>query len=196
MSVSLIIVLVVVVIFCVIVFQKTVAGDAENDFKIRDVLSRPDILEEDKPSVEQEYSYQEKVEDSFYATSNNHIVEPEENTSLDYEEFKTNSHEDDLKENKSEEIFRKEIEESIKEEPKKSVYVQKDSSKYIEKEKIVDKKSKNFFEYVKMFWRGVTFTVGMLICLASVFGIFVHTQTSNDALIYSIWALIGVILIK
>jgi hypothetical protein len=54
----------------------------------------------------------------------------------------------------------------------------------------------NLFGFVKTFWRGITFSLGALICLYAFYGVVAQAETSNDALLYSIWLLIGVILIK
>ena len=57
-------------------------------------------------------------------------------------------------------------------------------------------KKKGFTDYVKMFWKGITFSIGALITLYSFYGLTHFVQTSNDAILYSIWLLVGVILIK
>ena len=62
---------------------------------------------------------------------------------------------------------------------------------------IKDKKiKKDVLQMIKSFYKGITFTIGILVCLYSLFGVIKFAQTTDDAIIYSIWLLIGVILIK
>ena len=57
-------------------------------------------------------------------------------------------------------------------------------------------KHRSLFDYVKTFWRSITFTIGVVICLCALYCLTAQIANSNDAVVYSIWLLIGVILIK
>ncbi|MCM1264680.1 MAG: hypothetical protein NC200_00650 [Candidatus Gastranaerophilales bacterium] len=188
MTTSLWVILTLVTILCIVIFKKTVSNDAENDFKIRDVLSRPDVDEPEhieeqfKSEPEPVAEFEQKIE-NFKKIQQEPVQEK-----LDCE-YRTNVHE--------KQIIEEDLNESYQEESgEEKVFYDKEFSKEILKDKNIAKKKFGLFDYVRVFWRSITFTVGILVCLYSLFGILRYVQTSNDAIIYSIWLLIGVILIK
>lgn len=205
MSLSLWVVVVIVIAICTFIFTKTVSNDAANDFKLRDILSNsPDEEENEKPlksaylprgeesEPHQSYEEYEKQTGNIYEE-----IAKEENN-----EFETTVHETEPEE--TEETEEKPDEQCYQEE----VYYEKinddacdvdedyEEENYCEVKQKPYPKKRSLFDYVKTFWRGITFTIGFLICLYAFFGIISQVETSNDAIIYSIWLLIGVILIK
>lgn len=197
-----------VVGICVFVFKKTVSNDATNDYRIRDILSRQEDeeLSLKKPTPQKEEQIPEPVgacvnkeyenssaEQSYSYHTNSYSTTAHENTEetepveekVFYEKIN-----DDACEN-----YNKFDEEDLYEDDE---YTDEDYTE-IDNEKSVHKpilKKRSLFDYVKTFWHGITFTIGILVCLYSFFGIATQVQTSNDAIIYSIWLLIGVVLIK
>ena len=201
MTTSLWIIIAVVSIVCIIIFKKTVTNDAENDFKIRDVLSRPDLSEEENSLTEtfnNEVEPQSIQKPMSQEMNKQLYTEPEniyENLQKQqYEaEYKTNIHEETVMEKSLNHSYQ---EQKSDKEDDDSIHYDKDFSYEIKKEKTPVKKKNNMFDYVRIFWRGITFAIGVLVCLYSLLGLTHYVQTSNDAIIYSLWLLIGVILVK
>ena len=97
---------------------------------------------------------------------------------------------DDFDEEYQSTAYQKDYNDFVEDEPQPS------HTKYQEPKVVKKSPLLNLFGLVKTFWRGITFSLGALICLYAFYGVVAQAQTSNDALLYSIWLLIGVILIK
>lgn len=217
MSLSLWVVVIIVITVCTIIFTKTVSNDAANDYKLRDILSKsPD---------EEENGSQKKLKSAFIPTEEEEEA-PMQQSYEDYEKQTGNIYEEMVKEQNSQaqdfgtkvhETAADEFDEDIEEEQEEykepqnnyqeEVYYEKinddacdfeeeDEENYCEVQQKKYPKKSGLLGFVKTFWRGITFSVGLLVCLYSLIGILNMVQTSNDAIIYSLWLLIGVILIK
>lgn len=284
MSVPFMIFLVVIFSICAFIFAKTVSNDAENDYKLRDILAnagstddeteekeevilpgqeieKPKFFDEAKPKFAnadkqtvlpraEKNIYQEMAERQAtnYAYSTNYKTTAHETENEDAEEvtfdtpvatvteektenttYSTPVHEKEPKREPEKEeqpktvlydepVYYEKInddacdpeeyqndeieEEEIAEEENPQIYAAKyddTDEEYYEEDKIKTVKSyspNGLFGYVKTFWKGITFTLGAFLCLYAAYGIITQAQTPNDALLYSIWLLIGVILIK
>ena len=204
MSITFWIFLVIVLGICIFVFTKTVSNDAKNDYRLRDILSNSDdTVPEQKKEPEPVKNPQEYLEPE----KNIYEEIAEKQAAPNYDGYSTQTHETYNQETVSQE---EEKEKNISQ-PQEKVYYEKinDDACDIEEDYYEAEQPKNIkykpeqkpyrrslFDYVKTFWRGVTFTVGGLICLYSAYGIVTQVQTSNDAIIFSLWLLIGVISIK
>ena len=131
--------------------------------------------------TEEKPNYQYDDEPVYYEKINDDACEPDYDTTDDYEEEFTAKKSIDFDNFDDEE----DDDDDLKYTPKN-------------KETKIVKKSfgSSLFSLIKTFWRGITFSLGALICLYAFYGVVAQAQTSNDALLYSIWLLIGVILIK
>lgn len=177
MSAQVCLLIIVIVVSMAILFRKIVRTDARDDFKIKNILR---------------YNDEERVNEYV----NN---EPEKETVYNNYEYKTEAHlnnnSDDLppqKEIYSEVNDYKEKNDNKADEGFNGAYEIYENPKNIQNKKI----KKDIIQMIKSFYRGITFTIGLLVCLYSLFGIIKFVQTTDDAIIYSIWLLIGVILIK
>lgn len=223
MSLSFWLILAGVIGVCVFIFTKTVSTDAKDDYRIRDILTNKKN-ETQKEEIEEPVPVAETPKQSFEEYQNEHNIYEEiaakQNHSGYHSSYSTTTHisEDSNKNSnetyKQENVYYEKInDDACPEEETKTVY----SNDTYEEEQgsFMDKKLKNsiykeedetltpkekpyksLFDYVKTFWRGITFTVGLLVCLYAFGGLAYNVQTSNDAIVYSIWLLIGVILIK
>lgn len=200
MSTSVWAILVIITIACIIIFKKTVSSDAENDFKIRDILSG-NSYEEPEP-IPQPEKIQKSVKEEYLNTQKNIYKEIEEleekesqkeqtqNYSQTHNQYSTQTHNEQEKFHTE---TNKNYDYNTQNSNKQQTYFDKEFQN-IEKEYTT--KKRGFSNYVQMFWRGITFTIGALISVYSFYGLTHFVQTSNDAILYSIWLLIGVILIK
>ncbi|MCD8378592.1 MAG: hypothetical protein LUB59_07390 [Candidatus Gastranaerophilales bacterium] len=107
----------------------------------------------------------------------------------------SSTHKSIYEENKKNENTCTDDEKSNSEEINRHENLSKKSEPEIE-HKYLYRPPKSIFDYLKMFWHGITFIIGVFVCIYSLIGILYYIQTTNDAIIYSIWLLIGVILIK
>ena len=94
MSTSLWIIIAVITIISIIIFKKTVSSDAENDFKIRDILSGNSYEEEPEPTP-QPIKTQKNIEADYLNPQKNIYEEIEEL------EHKHNKHKSILNQNKN-----------------------------------------------------------------------------------------------
>ena len=192
MSAQVCILIIVVVIFMAILFRKIVRTDARDDFRIKNILKYSDTEEN---STSDYQNIQKSVQESMNFSSNN--------------EYKTEVHSE--KDSLSQDIqpepkqqenihYSKDFHENTYEEKiNDERYIKSDDyfEKYESPNNIKDKKiKKDVHQMIKSFYKGITFTIGILVCLYALFGVIKFAQTTDDAIIYSIWLLIGVILIK
>lgn len=228
---------------CGFIFKKTVSNDAQNDFRLRDILttdspyeeeiqeevsvspkkdiSKPKFFNElkkddmqqetvatktlyDEPEQEQKvnYSYSTNTyststhSDNETKTTNEKNTYEYDNEPVYYEKINDDACEpdykpdDDFDEEYQSTAYQKDYNDFVEDEPQPS------HTKYQEPKVVKKSPLLNLFGLVKTFWRGITFSLGALICLYAFYGVVAQAQTSNDALLYSIWLLIGVILIK
>ena len=202
MSLSVLIVAIILLSMCVYVFTKTVSNDAKNDFKLRDILydsnENNTELYQKKLKENIQYSKDATVE-KVYANNIYEELANEQNYQTNKNTYSTTAH--DMNEKFSEEsssqynddtYYEKINDDPIEEEEQEIETTQKTTYK----QPIYSPKKRNLADYVKTFWRGITFSIGALVCVYSFIGLAYNVQTSNDALVYSIWLLIGVILIK
>lgn len=224
MSTSFWILFLVIGGICGVVFAKTVSNDAKNDYKLRDILTNSNKEETESevftPQTKSAAETEEKpkpVHAGIYEEKNIY-EEIAQEQQLSYS-YTTNTHST----NNYTSPQSSKVEENLNSTPKyesEPVYYEKinddacdiDEDEYIEEgynepkefegelkpkqNYAKTKKSSSLFEYVKTFWKGITFCIGMLVCIYSFYGIATQVQTSNDAIVFSIWLLIGVILIK
>ncbi len=202
MSTSLWIIIAVITIISIIIFKKTVSSDAENDFKIRDILSGNSYEEEPEPNP-QPIKTQKNIEADYLNPQKNIYEEIEElehkqstqqaqEYSQPKQEYSTQTHNEQEFHTETQNNYEYSAQNSYKQPQSKTMFEKEFQN--IEKEYKV--KKKGFADYVKMFWKGITFSIGALITLYSFYGLTHFVQTSNDAILYSIWLLVGVILIK
>lgn len=202
MSTSLWIIIAVITIISIIIFKKTVSSDAENDFKIRDILSGNSYEEEPEPTPQQ-IKTQKNIETDYLNPQKNIYEEIEElehkqstqqaqEYSQPKQEYSTQTHNEQEFHTETQNNYEYSAQNSYKQPQSKTMFEKEFQN--IEKEYKV--KKKGFTDYVKMFWKGITFSIGALITLYSFYGLTHFVQTSNDAILYSIWLLVGVILIK
>lgn len=199
MSIQLFIVVVIIISICTIIFTKTVSNDAKNDFKIRDILSNNDESESVKSIFEPVKSVnEEKSFEDFENQKNIYEEISEEQNKKEKQDYNTTIHSAQKQEepeiDQEEDVYYEKINDEACSEEYNEKYKEDDEYEQMLYKKPVVRGS--LFDYVKTFWRGITFTIGLLVCLYSVIGIAYQVQTSNDAIIYSLWLLIGVILIK
>jgi hypothetical protein len=202
MSVPFLIFLTIILGLCIYVFTKTVSNDAKNDFRLRDILSNSEekdsVLAKSQTIKDNINSTKEATVEKVYA---NNIYEELANSS---ENQKNNNYSTTTHNNSYEETTSRYNDDTYYEKINDDACPQEDKRIYYEEEYIsknfknqnYNRKSKNLFGYVKTFWKGITFSIGALVCIYSFIGLAYNVQTSNDALIYSLWLLIGVILIK
>lgn len=202
MSTSLWIIIAVITIISIIIFKKTVSSDAENDFKIRDILSG-NSYEEEPEQTPQPIKTQKNIEADYLNPQKNIYEEIEElehkqstqqaqEYSQPKQEYSTQTHNEQEFHTETQNNYEYSTQNSYKQPQSKTMFEKEFQN--IEKEYKV--KKKGFTDYVKMFWKGITFSIGALITLYSFYGLTHFVQTSNDAILYSIWLLVGVILIK
>lgn len=232
MSIKLMLGIIAVLAMCIFIFKKTVSGDAENDYKLRDILAN--AKEEDdekiveKPTLNLKSTYNEKaLSENVYeqmekegvnngvnnnvnskvnvgvAVAENDTAEEEKQEETPpYNSYSTNTH---TKSYNNDVYYEKinddacEVEDEEDEEESKifnsKSYDDEPEEYNYKSEKTITKPSKTIVDYIKTFWRGVTFTAGLLFSLYALYG-FTSVHDSNDAVIYSIWLLAGVILLK
>ena len=204
MSISLLFVLTFIIAVCVFVFAKTVSNDAKNDFRLRDILANSTNETETPRKPQPRVKTEEATVENVYANNiyeeivNNKEKEQQTiNYSTTAHETPTYNTEEETPKYNQEVHYEKinddacpEDEDNYDSEYEEALYKMK-NPKFVPA-----KPSRNFFGYIKTFWRGITFTVGLLVSVYSFIGLAYNVQTSNDALIYSLWLLIGVILIK
>ncbi len=215
MTISLWAIFIIIGGICAFIFAKTVSNDAKNDYSIRDILSNNDDSEPviiEKQIVEaprQEYKEETNIYDEIIRkqqaqqTAQNQQIQENQQEQTSYNNaYSTTTHEDTPKHERSnyeQQVFYEKINDDAcpydKDENKDDDYFEDDDYEQEKPIKTV-KKRRSLFDYVKTFWHGITFTIGIIICIYSFIGISTQVQTSNDAIIYSIWLLIGVILIK
>ena len=202
MSTSLWIIIAVITIISIIIFKKTVSSDAENDFKIRDILSGNSYEEETEPTP-QPIKTQKNIEADYLNPQKNIYEEIEElehkqstqqtqEYSQPKQEYSTQTHNEQEFHTETQDNYEYSAQNSYKQPQSKTMFEKEFQN--IEKE--YKTKKKGLADYVKMFWKGITFSIGALITLYSFYGLTHFVQTSNDAILYSIWLLVGVILIK
>lgn len=225
MSASVCLIIIAIFILCVVVFTKTVSNDAKNDFKIRDILSNSEPFEEpiEEETISNKLNLKQKpIQETYKEIHHETSQQPQEEfVTTIHEEKYYNSEDKSYSGLKQEESYYEKsryVETDKFDDNNKNIKPNSNCQKpdyieqeYIETEDINDKAIaglrfkkdtsmlspvKNALWYVKTFWRGITFTLGLLTALYSLYGIAFYVQTSNDAVIYSIWLLIGVILIK
>lgn len=233
MPLSLTVFLSAALIISVFIFKKMITNDAQNDYKLRDILAN---TKEEEPEVQEELQHsfkfskeltkeketytppkQEEAE-KVYAHNMYEEIGAKQETIQKPSFYSTNTHEtktyqQPLKPTYSQDTYYEKINDdacpeytSKEEDYSTTQYNKTYEDKYEEttdeveedtKETYIQtptKPSRNLYDYVKTFWRGITFTVGMLICVYSFLGL---TQGSPDsALLYTLWLLIGVMLIK
>jgi hypothetical protein len=213
MSLSILIPAIIIVSICVFVFTKTVSNDAKNDFKLRDILSNTqdnDTAETPVYNKQQTINSQEATVEKVYANNIYEELSKEETNQTKYSGYSTTTHDTGYEKreekpnyNNNDTYYEKINDDACPDDDEKYIdededyedisYEKKTSPK---KQKIRPVKTRNLFDYVKTFWRGVTFTVGAIVTVYSFIGLAYNVQTSNDALIFTLWLLIGVILIK
>ena len=202
MSTSLWIIIAVITIISIIIFKKTVSSDAENDFKIRDILSGNSYEEEPEPT-QQPIKTQKSVEEDYLNPQKNIYEEIEElehkqttKQSQEYsqpkQEYSTQTHNEQEFHTETQNNYEYSAQNSYKQPQSKTMF----EKEFQNVEKEYKTKKKGLADYIKMFWKGITFSIGALITLYSFYGLTHFVQTSNDAILYSIWLLVGVILIK
>ncbi|MCR5265876.1 MAG: hypothetical protein K6E29_04700 [Cyanobacteria bacterium RUI128] len=217
MSLSFWFILSAIIGICVFVFTKTVSSDAKNDYRIRDILANAKSEAPKPEPAEEPVPVAAAPKQSFEEYQNEHNVYEElvaKQKEAGYQSYSTTTHEDKKEEEQfftqekvyyekinddacpveeTKDIYRDEEEPEIKPDKKYSetLYDEVDED-YTPKKK----QYKSLSDYVKTFWKGITFTIGLLVCLYAFGGLAYNVQTSNDAIVYSIWLLIGVILIK
>ena len=194
---------------CVFVFKKAVSNDAQNDYRLRDILSNvdeddifadPKLREPQKEAVpvygntekEEEYSYSKNYSTNTYSTTTHEQrTEKKEEEKVYYEKVN-----DDACDDYSKNDYK--TTESYTDEEENEDYEDDDYTNQFEKGLKPQKQSlgRRLFDTIKTFWRGITFTIGLLVTIYSFGGLATQVQTSNDAIVYSIWLLIGVVLIK
>lgn len=197
MSLPLLIFLIVIFGVCAFIFTKTVSNDAKNDFRLRDILSQTDddtvISNKNLNRVKTE----EATVDNVYSSNIYEDIVNSQKTNSSETEYSTTAHSENNSEQKSET-------------PKynQNTYYERinDDACFEDDYEDLDynaddcvrktSKSSKIINYIKIFWRGIIFTIGLLVSIYSFIGLAYNVQTSNDALIYSLWLLIGVILIK
>ena len=207
MSISFLFFLAVIIAICVFVFTKTVSNDAKNDFRLRDILANSsdekDIVRKPQTRVKTEEATVENV----YANNIYEELANNKNNEQKTMSYSTTTHEtpdetpkynyEETQSKYSQEVHYEKINDDACTEEEEDFDNDYEESLYkIKAQKVTTKPSRNLFGYIKTFWRGITFTVGMLVSIYSFIGLAYNVQTSNDALIYSLWLLIGVILIK
>ena len=216
MSIKLMLGIMTVLAICIFVFKKTVSGDAENDYKLRDILANAKVEDEEteekeiqKPSLNIKSSYNEKaLEENVYEemekeeSSPVKVLEKPEEKPL-YNNYSTQTHETSTY---NSEVYYEKINDdacdtdvSEDTEDEEELYDNNSNYKEISYDDYIPEKpkqKKTILDYIKTFWRGVTFTTGLLFSLYAIFGLTQMVQTSNDAIVYSIWLLAGVILLK
>lgn len=225
MSGSFWLILAAVTGICVFVFTKTVSNDAKNDYRIRDILTnsktvtKPEATEEKEPAAVAATPKQ-----SFEEYQNEHNIYEElaaKQKESGYSSYSTTTHTTESKNESAQEkpkfaeekIYYEKINDDAcpysKDDDDDDDYYEKEpkmtynsnNTKYQKdfeekEEPLYQKPRKNLFDYIKTFWKGITFAIGLLVCLYAFGGLAYNVQTSNDAIVYSIWLLIGVILIK
>lgn len=204
--------LTVVLIICVVIFNKTVSGDKENDYRLRDILARaadedeeekenkdeeslPQKTEEYDPSalevnVYEEMEKQQKVETTNNYSTTIHVSEesesiiPKNNLNFNQDVYYEKINDDACDE--VSDIF-----EDNEQEDEEESFEDKKPSKKKEAEK-----NSGFIYYIKTFWRGVTFTAGIICFILATYGFLNSAQTTSDDIIFAILLLAGVILLK
>jgi len=188
MSTSLWIAVFVVLALCIFIFKKTISSDAENDFKIRDILSSRDSVPNESINKMAQPEHAHQPSEADYTETQKNLYE-EIAESQKQEQYKTETHNDyhteysksfGTKTSDDNTLDNAAYDKNFKHKSTPEAYV----------------KRLGFCDFLRIFWRGITFTIGSLACLYSLYGLVSFVQTSNDAVIYSIWLLIGVILIK
>lgn len=212
MSLSFWVATVLVVGGCTAIFKKAVSNDSKNDYRIRDILTHSSEDEVTNSfSARKDYGDRERESVLVGATPNSVEEDMTTGYSTVTHESQTQSYSAPKPEAISQETDYYErinddacecddeddddYEEDMDNEPK----LEREDIKYKNlKEPVYSQTTpkRSLFDYVKTFWRGITFALGMLISIYSFIGITTQVQTSNDAIVYSIWLLIGVILIK
>ena len=213
MSIKLILGIVAVLAICIYVFKKTVSNDAENDYRLRDILANSGSKEEEteKPTLNLKSSYNEKaLEENVYEELEKEkndktvaVIEHEEEKTQQAAEpqtsYSTTTHESYSYHtpNYNQEVYYEKVNDdacesysSEDEEPAEEEY------KLSSEKTVTVKKSMGLLDYVKTFWKGVTFTIGAVLFLYAVYGLMNLTQTPEEAIKYSIWLLAGIILVK
>ena len=223
MSVSFWIVLGIVLILCCYLFTKTVSNDAENDIKLRDILSNPvsgtGLKKEDNDFSKNEakgFEFKNKQTEPIIKTSE---MKNGDYTKAELETYSTTAH-SYSNNNTGADI----IESSSQKSPQEESYYQKDrcmvtdkveedepelvinkkiyktvtettsdtEGLFKEKEHVVTSQKRGYLYYIKIFWKGMTFALGIPACLYGLHMLF----SGADSLVASVWVLIGVILIK
>lgn len=206
---------------CVFVFTKTVSNDAKNDYRIRDILTNSKTVTKQEQPEEEPVAVAAAPKQSFEEYQNEHNVYEElvaKQKQTSYSSYSTTTHETESKKEPAQEKpkfdeekvyyekinddacpYSKDDDDDYYDEEPKTIYNNNTEYKnnFEESEQpLFQKPRKNLFDYIKTFWKGITFTIGLLVCLYAFGGLAYNVQTSNDAIVYSIWLLIGVILIK
>ena len=202
MSTTFWIILVVVLGICIYVFTKTISNDAENDYRLRDILANSnndDMLSDERPNTKinlnlKESEIQPEPEKNIYEE----IAQEQQKdiTKNTYNEYSTQTHE----------VPNNVETKKVAYDYPKTDYYEKINDDVCEYDENIeeDKNEKNefypkrrsIFDYVKTFWRSITFTIGVVICLCALYCLTAQIANSNDAVVYSVWLLIGLILIK
>ena len=212
MSIKLMLRIITILAICIYIFKKTVSGDAENDYRLRDILANSDKDDEEltteKPSLNLNSGYNEKaLSENVYEelekeqTSNVQVVEKTQEKS-EFNNYSTQTHET---QNYSSDVYYEKINDDacdVENFDEDNSYIDKtDNLNTYDKEEYNLKPNKNntsksLLGYIKSFWRGVTFTTGLLFSLYAIYGFTFLIQDTNDSIVYSIWLLAGVILLK
>lgn len=211
MSIKLILGIVAVLAICTYIFKKTVSNDAENDYRLRDILANTGSKEEEdeKLTLNLKSSYNEKaLEENVYEELEKEkndktvaVIEQEEEKIQQATEpqksYSTTTHDSYHIPNYNQEVYYEKVNDDAcenysaeDEEPAE------EEEKYLSEKTVTVKKSMGLFDYVKTFWKGVTFTIGAILFLYAVYGLMNLTQTPEEAIKYSIWLLAGIILVK
>lgn len=170
MSAKLCLLIIAVAVSFAIFFRKIVRADARDDFRIKNILRHSSEAEDNYDSM------RENVEKSMNFSGS--------------DEFKT---ETDISSEKNDIPPQK----KIYNEPNATENVNNNFAEVHENYSHKNiKKKKDIAQMIKSFYRGITFAIGLLVSVYSLVGIIYFVQNTDDAIIYSLWLLIGVVLIK
>jgi len=245
MTVSFWLITAIVLIFCGYLFKRTVSNDAQNDFKLRDIMSNTTVSapikkeEEEQEEIssfpgknlarksggfefkDEKIQHQESVSSMNMANTNSsttYSTQIHDNNSIrtnstpsaphtqeesyyqkdrcmvtdriDDEPHQTTVHSTlTMTETKTEPI-------TEKEEETNEVSYSKEFSANMRKEYTPTINKLGVFDYIKTFWKGMTFALGVPALIYGLFSFITNAPTMTEKLTYSIWMLLGVILIK
>lgn len=229
----------IVLAICGYIFTKTVSNDAENDFRLRDIMSNSEEtlpLKEEKSEEIPNFPGKNLTQRGFMFKDE---INSQEQTPVvnfakkeTYNSYSTKIHDDNsetvnntssVKNNHSQEksYYQKDrcmITDKVENEQQKQIVMPKSititDTKIEQEEKEEEKIYTNSYamkmqkeytptinkfgilHYIKTFWKGATFALGLPAFTYGLFSFIFNAPTTTEKLTYSIWILLGVILIK